>query len=89
MFDVCDINFANGCIGKNGLINGVEAMIMTEMETAEQYIREFRHRYWPSADPNEIIAEINEDFAINEESLMQSTVDYINKEITKIVRGYR
>ena len=89
MFDLLNINFANGCCVKNGLINGAEAMIMTEMETAEQYIREFRRRYWPTANPNDIIAEINDDFAISEESLMQPTIDYINKEITKIVRGYR
>ena len=89
MFDLLNINFADGCIGRNGAINGAEVMIMGEMETAEQYIREFRRRYWPSANPNDIIAEINEDFGMDEEHLMQSTVDYINKEITKIVRGYR
>ena len=88
MFSVCNIDFSNGCYAADGRINGAELMIMSERETAEQYISEFRRRYWPSADPNDIIAEINDDFDIDQEHLMPTTIEYINKQITKIIRSY-
>ena len=82
-----DIDFSNGCMNSFNQQSGLETMIMNEREIAERFISEFKCRYFYGCDPNEVIEGIAADWDFDDSGLLQETVDFINKEIAKIVEG--
>ena len=82
-----DIDFSNGCMNSFNQQSGLETMIMNEREIAERFISEFKCRYSYGCDPNEVIEGIAADWDFDDSDLLQETVDFINKEIAKIVEG--
>lgn len=87
MFDIGQLNFANGVYGKNGKVNGMEVMIMDEAEKEDKIVNDFEQILKSKMSP---YAALDQAFAANnvsQDDFTDSQLDKISRRVNAIYKS--
>lgn len=86
MFNIGQINFANGVYGNNGKINGMEVMIMESAETADKVINDFEEILKVELSPYAALDAAFEKNHVTENDFTDFDLERINKKVNAIYK---
>lgn len=87
MFDIRQVNFANGVYGNNGKINGLEVMAMEESEREDNIVDTFEEILSAEMSP---YAALDQAFAANnlsQDDFTDSQLDRISRRVNAIYKS--
>ena len=87
MFDIRQLNFANGVYNKDGKINGMEVMIMDEAEKEDKIVNDFEQILKSEMSP---YAALDQAFAANnvsQDDFTDSQLDKISRRVNAIYKS--
>jgi hypothetical protein len=87
MFDIRQVNFANGVYGNCGKINGLEVMAMESSEAADKVINDFAEIIKVELSPYAALDQAFERNNISEDDLTDFDLQRINRKVNAIYKS--
>ena len=87
MFDLRQINFANGVYNNSGKINGLEVMIMDEAEREDKIVNDFEEILKNEMSPYAALDQAFEKNKISQDDLTNTELDRISRRVNAIYKS--
>ena len=87
MFDIRQVNFANGVYGNNGRVNGLEVMAMQNAETADKVINDFEEIIKVELSPYAALDQAFERNNVTENDFTDFDLQRINRKVNAIYKS--
>lgn len=87
MFDIHQVNFANGVYGNNGRVNGLEVMAMQNAETADKVINDFEEIIKVELSPYAALDQAFERNNVTENDFTDFDLQRINRKVNAIYKS--
>lgn len=87
MFDIRQVNFANGVYGNNGRVNGLEVMAMQNAETADKVINDFEEIIKVELSPYAALDQAFERNNVTESDFTDFDLQRINRKVNAIYKS--
>lgn len=89
MFDIRQVNFANGVYGNNGRVNGLEAMAMQSAEDADKVIEDFAEIIKVELSPYAALDQAFERNNVTENDFTDFDLERIKRKVNAIYKSAR
>lgn len=87
MFDIRQVNFANGVYSNNGRVNGLEVMAMQNAETADKVINDFEEIIKVELSPYAALDQAFERNNVTESDFTDFDLQRINRKVNAIYKS--
>ena len=87
MFDIRQVNFANGVYGNNGKVNGLEVMAIQNAETADKVINDFEEIIKVELSPYAALDQAFERNNVTENDFTDFDLQRINQKVNAIYKS--
>lgn len=87
MFDIGQLNFANGVYGKNGKVNGMEVMIMDEAEKEDKIVNDFEQILKSEMSPYAALDQAFTANNVSQDDFTDSQLDKISRRVNAIYKS--
>jgi len=87
MFDIGQINFANGVYGNNGQINGMEVMIMENAQKEDDIVNDFEEILKVELSPYAALDQAFERNNVSQDDFTSYELDRISRRVNAIYKS--